>query len=220
MERPAAPRQNTGIGDADNLAWKLAAVTAGHAGEALLDTYEAERRPLARQVIDISTANAANRTGYRIDDALLLTAAYRSAAVLPHPQDPDRPGALDPAGHHPACSPGRRLPHVRLTGGPADVTSTLDLVGPGFTLLTADDDPRWQPQAEAVRRGGIPLGLRSVRTAARRETVPGQWARLLGTDRADTALLVRPDGHIAWRGTCPADPRTLPALVRRVLAAP
>ncbi|MER8120471.1 FAD-dependent monooxygenase [Streptomyces sp. NPDC094031] len=211
---------NTGIGDVDNLAWKLAAVTAGHAGEALLDTYEAERRPLARQVIDISTANAANRTGYRIDDALLLTAAYRSAAVLPHPQDPDRPGALDPAGHHPACSPGRRLPHVRLTGGPADVTSTLDLVGPGLTLLTADADPRWQPQAEAVRRAGIPLALRSVRTAARRETVPGQWARLLGADRADTALLVRPDGHIAWRGTFPTDPRTLPALVRRVLAAP
>ncbi|MER7921262.1 hypothetical protein [Streptomyces sp. NPDC094462] len=91
---------------------------------------------------------------------------------------------------------------------------------PRLTLLTADDDPRWQPQAEAVRRAGIPLALRSVRTAARRETVPGQWARLLGADRADTALLVRPDGHIAWRGTCPADPRTLPALVRRVLAAP
>ncbi|MFJ3651634.1 FAD-dependent monooxygenase [Streptomyces murinus] len=212
---------NTGIGDADNLAWKLAAVTAGHAGEALLDTYETERRPLARQVIDISTANAANRTGYRIDDELLLTAAYRSAAVVPGPQDADRPGVLDPAGCRPGCRPGERVPHVRLTtAGASDVTSTLDLTGPGLTLLTADEDPRWQPHAEAVRRAGIPLALRAVRTASRREAEPGQWAYLLGAEHADTALLVRPDGHIAWRGVRPADPATLPALVRRVLAAP
>ncbi|MYR03914.1 MULTISPECIES: FAD-dependent monooxygenase [unclassified Streptomyces] len=212
---------NTGIGDADNLAWKLAAVTAGHAGDALLDTYEAERRPLARQVIDISTANAANRTGYRIDDELLLTAAYRSPAVVPGPEHDDRPSALDPAGCRPCCRPGERVPHVRLTtADAADEASTLDLVGPGFTLLTADDDPRWQPHAEAVRRAGIPLALRAVRTASRREAEPGQWARLLGAGHADTALLVRPDGHIAWRGVRPADPAALPALVRRVLAAP
>ncbi|MFF3389922.1 hypothetical protein ACFYW1_03055 [Streptomyces sp. NPDC002669] len=43
---------------------------------------------------------------------------------------------------------------------------------------------------------------------------------MLGTGHADTALLVRPDGHIAWRGTRPADLSTLPALVRRVLATP
>lgn len=211
---------NTGIGDADNLAWKLAAVTAGPAGEALLDTYEAERRPVARQVIDISTANAADRSGYRLDDELLLTAAYRSAAVVPGPQDPLRPGALDPAGCRPGCRPGERVPHIRLIGGPADVTSTLDLVGPGFTLLTADVTPQWQAQAEAVRHAGIPLTLRTVRTAAQREAEPGRWARLLGTGHADAALLVRPDGHIAWRGPCPADLSTLPALVRGVLAAP
>ncbi|MEU6466122.1 FAD-dependent monooxygenase [Streptomyces sp. NPDC046976] len=212
---------NTGIGDADNLAWKLAAVTAGHAGDALLDTYEAERRPLARQVIDISTANAANRNGYRIDDELLLTAAYRSPAVVPGPEHADRPGTLDPAGYRPGCRPGERVPHVRLTtAGAADAASTLDLLGPGFTLLTADDDPRWQPQAEAVRRAGIPLALRAVRTASRREAEPGQWAYLLGAEHADTALLVRPDGHIAWRGVRPTDPAALPALVRRVLAAP
>ncbi|TYC66259.1 monooxygenase, partial [Streptomyces sp. CB01881] len=73
---------NTGIGDADNLAWKLAAVDAGTAGHALLDTYQDERRPLARQVIDLSLANSRTPGGYRIDDELLLTAAYRSTAVL------------------------------------------------------------------------------------------------------------------------------------------
>nr|WP_308050753.1 FAD-dependent monooxygenase [Streptomyces sp. TRM72054] len=171
---------NTGIGDADNLAWKLAAVTAGYAGEALLNTYETERRPVARQVIDISTANAANRTGYRIDDELLLTATYRSAAVIPDPEHADHPSTLDTSGYRHGCRPGERVPHVRLTADPADVTSTLDLVGPGFTLLTTDDDPQWQVQAEAIRQAGIPLTLRAVRTAAQRETEPGQWARLIG----------------------------------------
>ncbi|MFD4859044.1 FAD-dependent monooxygenase [Streptomyces atratus] len=211
---------NTGIGDADNLAWKLAAVTAGYAGEALLDTYETERRPVARQVIDTSTANATNRAGYRIDDELLLTATYRSAAVIPDPEHARHPSTLDTSGYRPGCRPGERVPHIRLTAGPADVTSTLDLVGPGFTLLTPDDDPQWQVQADAVRQAGIPLILRAVRTAAQREAEPGQWARLIGADHADDALLVRPDGHIAWRGTCPTGLSAFPALVRRVLAAP
>ncbi|MFF2009669.1 FAD-dependent monooxygenase [Streptomyces sp. NPDC058195] len=211
---------NTGIGDTDNLAWKLAAVVSGHAAEALLDTYGTERRPVARQVIDISMANAANPSGYRIDDELLLTAAYRSAAVIPAPvADDGHPGALDATGYRPGCRPGERLPHVRLTEGPAHVTSTLDLVGPDFTLVAADDAPQWRPQAEAVRQAGIPLTLRTVRTAAQREAEAGPWARLTGAEHADVALLVRPDGHIAWRGTCPADLSTLPALVRRVRAA-
>ncbi|NDZ61843.1 2-polyprenyl-6-methoxyphenol hydroxylase [Streptomyces anulatus] len=209
---------NTGIGDADNLAWKLAAVTAGYAGEALLDSYEAERRPLARQVIDISTANAANRAGYRIDDELLLTATYRSTAVIPDPEHTGGHEVLNPSRYRPGCRPGERAPHVRLSTGPAGVTSTLDLVGPGLTLLTTDENPRWRAQAEAVRHAGIPLALRAVRTAGQQEADPGQWARLLGADHADTALLVRPDGHIAWRGALPADSTTLPALVRRVLA--
>lgn len=211
---------NTGIGDADNLAWKLAAVTAGYAGEALLDTYETERRPLARQVIDISTANAAHRTGYRIDDELLLTAAYRSAAVISDPEDADHLSTLDTSGSRPGGRSGERVPHVRLTGGPAHVTSTLDLIGPGFTLIAVQETPEWQRQAEVVQRAGIPLTLRSVRTATQREAEPGQWARLIGSDHEDAALLVRPDGHIAWRGACPADLSTLPALARRVLAVP
>ncbi|MER5497747.1 FAD-dependent monooxygenase [Streptomyces sp. NPDC002466] len=229
---------NTGIGDADNLAWKLAAVIAGYADEALLDTYGDERRPLARQVIDISMANATNRAGYRIDDELLLTAAYRSAAVIPDPADAPvpvpapaddsasdlepagAPGPLNASGYRPGCRPGERVPHVRLTGGPAEVTSTLDLVGPGFTLLVADGDPEWQRQAGAVRQAGIPLTLRTIRTGAQREAEPGRWSSVLGTEHTDAALLVRPDGHIAWRGARPADLSTLPALVRRVLATP
>jgi putative polyketide hydroxylase len=80
---------NTGIGDADNLAWKLAAVTAGRANNLVLDSYQAERRPIARAIIDISRENA-RTPGYRIDDELLLTATYRSTAVITHPDAPHR----------------------------------------------------------------------------------------------------------------------------------
>ncbi|MER7673634.1 FAD-dependent monooxygenase [Kitasatospora sp. NPDC096128] len=208
---------NTGIGDVDNLAWKLAAVTTGYAGDALLDSYEAERRPVARQVIDISMANAQNRAGYRIDDELLLTATYQSTAILPDPDTAPIQTGLSPDGYRPGCHPGQRLPHVRLTGGDAGVTSTLDLVGPGFTLLTATYDPAWRGQAETVQQTGIPLAFQAVNTAGRREASPGLWGRLVGIGGAPGAVLVRPDGHVAWRGTDPAV--DLQAVLRRVLSS-
>ncbi|MES9511840.1 FAD-dependent monooxygenase [Streptomyces sp. NPDC000609] len=79
---------NTGIGDADDLAWKLAAVTADRATATPLDSYQAERRPVARQVIDLSTDNARAGADYRIDGELLRTAAYRCTAVVPAPTHP------------------------------------------------------------------------------------------------------------------------------------
>ncbi|MER7756853.1 FAD-dependent monooxygenase [Kitasatospora sp. NPDC097643] len=209
---------NTGIGDVDNLAWKLAAVTAGYAGDALLDTYEAERRPVARQVIDISTANARARAGYRIDDELLLTAAYASTAVVPDTDTAPEVAALHPGGYYrPVSRPGARMPHVRLSDGPAGVTSTLDLVGPGFTLLTATDSPAWRRQAEAAQKEGIPLNVQAVNTGTRGERTPGQWERLIGTDSGAAAVLIRPDGHVAWRGTDTA--ADLRAVLRSVLSS-
>ncbi|MFE3150080.1 FAD-dependent monooxygenase [Streptomyces sp. NPDC059218] len=213
---------NTGIGDADNLAWKLAAVVAGHAGEALLDSYGDERRPVARQVLDISTDNARNRTAYRIDDELLLTADYRSTAVVTGTgtgTEADGRAALDPTGLHPECAPGRRAPHVRLVGGPPGVTSTLDLVGPGFTLLTGTDSPAWCQEADAVSAAtGVLVAARALDTGAQREAVPGQWARLCGTAEEDGAVLVRPDGHVAWVAPGSARP-ALATTLRRILSA-
>ncbi|MEU9076955.1 FAD-dependent monooxygenase [Kitasatospora sp. NPDC048538] len=217
---------NTGIGDADNLAWKLAAVVHGPAGHALLDTYQAERRPVARQVIDLSLANSRARTSYRIDDELLLTAHYRSTAVLadgpdadaapdsaaPDSAAPDRP-ALDPAGEHPEGGAGGRLPHRRLAGLPGAAASTLDLVGPGFTLLTSAPGPDWRRQADTAAAAGLPVTLHRLPAGTL-----GLPAGTLGLP-ADGAVLVRPDGHIAWRSPHPptADGALRDAL-RRILS--
>ncbi|GGV89171.1 FAD-dependent oxidoreductase [Streptomyces gelaticus] len=208
---------NTGIGDVDNLAWKLAAVTAGRATAALLDTYQAERRPVARQVIDLSAENARARAGYRIDDELLLTAAYSSAAVVPGPDDPDAPTRppLDISGYHPNGAPGRRVPHTPL-GGPPGITSTLDLIGPGFTLITAADTPAWRQQADAAAAAGFPMTVHRLGSGRLREEHPGSFNRLCALSAAG-AVLVRPDGHIAWRAASPSAEPDLLRAVRSIL---
>ncbi|MFB7619878.1 FAD-dependent monooxygenase [Kitasatospora sp. NPDC056181] len=202
---------NTGIGDADNLAWKLAAVTAGTAGEALLDTYQDERRPLARQVIDLSLANSRAAGGYRIDDELLLTAAYRSTAVLTDPDTPARP-PLDPAREHGHGGPGTRAPHLPLTGAPGS-SSTLDLLGTTFTLLTPSA-AAWQRQYDTAAAAGLPLTLRPL-------TAPhAQWTDLFGIP-ATGAVLIRPDGHTAWQAPHPpTDDATLLHALHQILSTP
>ncbi|MFD7493610.1 FAD-dependent monooxygenase [Streptomyces sp. NPDC059832] len=205
---------NTGVGDADNLAWKLAAVTTGHATAALLDSYQAERRPVARQVIDLSTENARARAGYRIDDELLLTAAYRSTAVVPGPGTPTRP-PLDVSGYHPSGDPGLRAPHTRLDGPPG-ISSTLDLVGPDFALITAADTPAWQQQADAAAAAGIPVTVHRLDSGRLREEHPGSFNRLCALPAAGS-VLVRPDGHVAWRAASPSTGPELLQALRSIL---
>ncbi|MBY0441145.1 MAG: FAD-dependent monooxygenase [Mycobacteriaceae bacterium] len=188
---------NLGIGDADNLAVKLAAVLTGLASDALLESYETERRPIAMQVRDIATTNAHSRGNYRIDDELLLTANYASST-------------LDTTGYTPHAQPGCRLPHWWLTG-PDGRQSTLDLIGstyPRFTLLYGPAAARqWQDQATEA----------SIATAV---LAPPHWAEFASmcglTDT--TGLLVRPDQHIAWRADTPPPAGTLQRILRALLA--
>ncbi|NUS65311.1 MAG: FAD-binding protein [Saccharothrix sp.] len=189
---------NTAIGDGFDIAWKLAEVLKGEAGEGLLDSYEAERRPYAKLVVDGSYANYVQRFAPHLAgpdvpaevDPLHLTLGYRcrSNAVLIDDTDP----ALmeDPA--KPSGRPGFRAPHVLVNHNGRQV-STLDLCTT-WTLLTLD--PTW-------------------RTA----TVPSLHVPTI-TDPTDTlataygigphgAALIRPDGVIAWRTTTPT-PSALP----------
>lgn len=169
---------NTGIGDVDNLAWKLAAVVDEQAGDQLLDTYEAERRPIGRQALDISLANSRTAGSYLPDDELLLTTTYEGGV-----------GRLEETGYRPSGRPGVRAPHFRL----ADGSSTLDLVGPGFNLLVTGNEELWRKEA-------ADLTVHCVRSE--------QWEQACGE-----AVLVRPDGHIAWR----ADGGDLQTALRRAL---
>ena len=187
---------NVGIGDADNLAFKLTAVLTGAGSDALLDSYQAERRPVAVRVLDIASDNARSQGNYRIDDELLLTANYVSST-------------LDTSGYTPHTQPGCRLPHIPLTGvdGPQ---STLDLIGTNFTLLcgptTAD---QWQRQA--------------TEAAVASAVLPGpHWEKFASKcGLANTAaLLVRPDGHIGWRAEAPPPGGTLKAVLHELLTGP
>ncbi|MFF8773515.1 FAD-dependent oxidoreductase [Kitasatospora sp. NPDC015120] len=180
---------NVGIADGHNLAWKLAA-----GGDALLDTYEAERRPVAlftmEQVVirahnrdlhwDNDPSRAADRAAVGMAGIMLPVVGYRydSPAVIdPEPLSDFENLTLDGA-------PGSRLPHRRLPDG----RSTVDLVD-GFTLLTGTAAGHW---LAAARELGI--------TA---HAVEG-WAAAAGI-KEDGAVLVRPDGFVGWRAAAPGD---------------
>ncbi|HTF13027.1 MAG TPA: FAD-dependent monooxygenase, partial [Asanoa sp.] len=184
------------IHDAHNLAWKLAAVFHGHAGPALLDSYRAEREPVGlrnadetgaawSRVFSGTGAPFAGRSLAQID----MGYQYRSAVVTPDgAADADPPGA----GYKPTAAPGCRAPHLPL----ADGRSTLDLFGTEHTLLTAPEGTGWRSAAQpAASRLGVPLSSHVITDPA--------WPTAYGTTPAG-AVLVRPDGHVAWRHAGPA----------------
>ena len=178
---------NTGVQDALNLAWKLAAVIKGEAGEALLDTYDVERRPLARLTVEQAYTRYATRVVPErgmdnveplIDDLTMeIGLVVRSSAVIPDSHDEDD-GALHV---HPALSrgrPGTRAPHVTLGDG----RSTLDLFGRNFALLRGTQAPD----------ADVPPGVDA------HVIEPDGFPDAYGIS-AEGAALVRPDGIVAWR---------------------
>lgn len=202
---------NTGVADAHNLAWKLAAVLDGRAGPALLDSYEAERRPVAALTLDqalrrISAPRlhwadgpeaAAARAAAGVVNAPVVHMGYRydsRAVVGPCPEPPSREDvalALDGA-------PGSRLPHLWLERGGRRL-STLDLVESRFTLLAGAAGVPWlQAARETADRLGTGLAAYRIAPDAEVTDPEGRWPRPAGL-AGDGALLVRPDGFVAWR---------------------
>lgn len=204
---------NTGVGDAFDLAWKLAAVIQGWGGVALLDAYDPERRP-----VGIRNCNAARRNNeIRVEIARLYGTDIRSkdaegdqarahAAAeiarignaenesvgiemgfryLGSPILPD--GPEDDLDFDPVRYTARTDPGVRLPNVFLDDGSPIhDHLGPWYTLL----------QFSAGAGGEIPSVCKELGIPLTVVTVPAKWQALYGAP----AILVRPDMHIAWRG--------------------
>ncbi|MEK7209859.1 MAG: FAD-dependent monooxygenase [Candidatus Binatota bacterium] len=208
---------NTGVGDGVDLGWKLAATIQGWGGPRLLDSYEPERRPIGmRNVSEAGEMRAGfdsqipfsplleedgeegRRLREKAREAILRTRAkefqhdsagielgYRydgSPICIPDgtPPPPD-----DHAVYAPTTWPGARAPHVWLEDG----RSTLDLFGRGFTLLVLSRKIAGTSAfSSAAERAGVPLEVVILDKPRVRES----YERPL--------VLVRPDGHVAWRG--------------------
>jgi 2-polyprenyl-6-methoxyphenol hydroxylase-like FAD-dependent oxidoreductase len=189
---------NTSVGDAVNIAWKLAAVTCGWAPADLLASYEPERRGVIEATVASAEANNRFLAGVLPRDAAAIQRAKRaefyslglvlgySYAGSPVIQPGVRP-AVDVTSYTPSAEPGARLPHHWLPDG----SSLYDRLGRGFTLV-GPVRKHAGAAADLVRR-------------ARRRRIPLTLAEAPASyPWRDEFLLVRPDQHIAWRAGDPA----------------
>jgi len=235
---------NTAIQSAHNLAWKLAAVLKGHASPQLLATYEAERRPVGSLAAEQSLVGpAASVLTKGVDDTLLpaknrvslfsliVGYRYRSQAVLSETNGMSFPGQIELLDEPAQLTglPGTRLPHLWVDRH-GQRTSTLDLLDGRFVLLVGPCGQPWQKTAPAVAsaRG---INLVSYRlTADAVDAANGAEPDLRDRDEgwrtklrisAAGAMLVRPDGFVAWRGTLPIHPdRKLGQVLSSILGRP
>jgi 2-polyprenyl-6-methoxyphenol hydroxylase-like FAD-dependent oxidoreductase len=221
---------NTGIGDAVDLGWKLAATVQGWGGDQLLASYDAERRPIGHRNVDMAAefylrhenfdqglgaieedTESGRTLRQRLGGDLVrdigamfrtigMQIGYRyegSPIVVPDgtPPVPDNPDEFAASAR-----PGSRAPHAVLQDG----RSILDLYGRGFTLVRFNDVAGGSI-GEAAKARGVPL-------------------RTVAADDPDAAklyerklVLVRPDGHVAWRGD--REPDNSLAVIDRVRGA-
>ena len=182
---------NTAVADAFGLSWKLAWVLRGWADPALLDTHVEEREPVGRHNLSLARERSEGGTPDGLTEDMGYV--YRSAAI-----DAADAGT-EPAPSHlfpTVATPGSRMPHAWLDG-PGGRISTLDLVGPGLTLLTGPDGEAWLGAASVVASGvAYPLDAYSI--GGELDSRDGDFCDRFGLG-ADGVVLVRPDGHIAWR---------------------
>ncbi|MFJ5958847.1 FAD-dependent monooxygenase [Paenarthrobacter sp. NPDC092416] len=214
---------NTCIGDAANLAWKIAAVLDGWAGPSLLGSYELERRPVAERTINDAAANgkalafhfadpalasdgpegttaravAHEALGVKLSEfdslGLVLGYSYAGSPVVV-PDGATVPGE-DPIRYTPSANPGAVLPHTWMD----ESTSVYDVLGEGFTLLV---------DAGALTGADVERAYAPVLEAAAATRIPLTVTAVgfdgNGRSMADLwaaeAVLVRPDQHVAWRG--------------------
>lgn len=209
---------NTGIGDAADLGWKLAATLNGWAGHRLLDTYENERRPIAVESLNEANLNLQRTMRRKLPPEVHLDGPegerartamaerleksgvqrefdapeihfglrYRSPAIIEDHDVPVRHGKPD-ADWRPGSEPGYRAAHAWWDA----TTSTLDLFGHGFVLLCFAGLEGVEEVEGAFAGRGVRLTVRNGSDAG-----DGHLSKLYER----SFVLVRPDGHVAWRG--------------------
>ena len=224
---------NTGVGDAVDLAWKLAATIQGWGGPNLLRSYEIERRQVGDRNIGASRYAWLGRRKWRSqyrpeigDDTPQGQTARDNlvrVAAVEQPKSNEMIGAElgyryvgspiiweEPGGpeqlfrdYVPTTWTGARLPHVWLRGASDLPLAMQDLMGEAYTLLRLGHTQ--------VDLSGVEAAMRAVGAPLQVLTIPDEVAReVYGCD----LLLVRPDLHIVWRGqAAPSDPQQLAALV-------
>ena len=209
---------NTGIDDAVNLGWKLAAVLQGWGGPKLVDTYETERRPvgirntnesgrLTSQVggLDYPTnlededeAGSRSRAAFKDKLAIFkeefaslgiqLGARYDGSPIVVG--DGTAPPPDEAAIYRPTACPGGRAPHYWI----GERVSLFDRLGPWFTILRfGPTAPGVDGLAAAAKSAGVPIKVLHVAEDAARDLYERDLA------------IIRPDQHVAWRGNRPPD---------------
>ncbi len=208
---------NTGMGDAADLGWKLAGAVEGWAGSSLVASYAPERKPVAQRNVaeatdnneqeydpallpDIERADEAGRIAREklaaqilqtrsktfISDGIALGYCYDGSPVICADGTPPPDG--NAMRYSPTTRPGARAPHAWLSEG----KSTLDLFGRNYVLMRFD----------GAGEGGLP-------DAAAKRRVPFSSVAVDDPDIATLyerkLVLVRPDGHVCWRGDAPPD---------------
>ncbi|MDN3057010.1 FAD-dependent monooxygenase [Streptomyces sp. SRF1] len=218
---------NSGVQDVHNLAWKLVMALSHQGGDALLDTYESERRPVAQSNTDFAIRNQERMDTmdeairHRHEDPqawrdLLLDMdnqlhsegqsmgyVYNDGAIV---DDGSFLPPYDSRHYWPTDRPGARFPHFWMDVEKTE--SSIDWFDTSFVLVCGPDGEGWHQAGEALRAdGAVPLEVRKL-------------PHLLGpvSIGRDGAVLVRPDGHVAWRATHAGDPRVLRDALTRVLA--
>lgn len=210
---------NTGIQSAHNLAWKLAAVLHGWGHDALLDTYETERQQVAlRNVVQSRKSAEAQVPIARAASQRDLESARRAIKTVRAPGDTEgqdlgityTSGTITPDGttstrskdpvrdYQPDARPGARAPHLWLHADRARI-STLDLFDRQPVLLTAGPSGGWIPAARAAAESAhVPLRYHTVGDGGDLLDPTASFPAAYGLTPGG-AVLVRPDGHVAWR---------------------
>ena len=204
---------NTGIDDAANIGWKLAAMIEGWGGAKLIESYEIERRPIGVRNTTTSGQYADKIGSLQFPDfveeesargkaarnalcqelasfkeefaslGIVLGARYDGSPLIVSDGTPPPPDT--PAKYIPSATPGGRMPHYWIE----DKHSVFDLLGPWFNLVRVGPNaPSGSDFAQAAEVLGVPLNIIHVEADAAEEFY---GAKL---------LLVRPDQHVAWRG--------------------